>query len=70
MGGQTTFEKLQAEGKAKFEGDRKVFDQLRSTMTTFTPDFELMPGTKVKAPPAKPSKDPFEAPPIANSDGA
>ncbi|MBU3547483.1 alkyl/aryl-sulfatase [Polynucleobacter sp. MWH-Jannik1A5] len=70
MGGQTTFEKLQAEGKAKFVGDRKVFDQLRSTMTTFAPDFELMPGTKVKAPPAKPSKDPFEAPPIANSDGA
>ena len=71
MGGQTTFEKLQAEGKAKFEGDRKAFEQLRSTMTTFTPDFELMPGTKVKkAPPAKPSKDPFEAPPIANSDGA
>ena len=70
MGGQTTFEKLQAEGKAKFVGDRKVFDLLRSTMTSFAPDFELMPGTKVKAPPAKPSKDPFEAPPIANSDGA
>ena len=71
MGGQTTFEKLQAEGKANFEGDRKAFEQLRSTMTTFTPDFELMPGTKAKkAPPVKPSKDPFEAPPIANSDGA
>jgi alkyl sulfatase BDS1-like metallo-beta-lactamase superfamily hydrolase len=71
MGGQTTFEKLQAEGKAKFEGDRKAFEQLRSTMTTFTPDFELMPGTKAKkAPATKPSKDPFEAPPIANSDGA
>ena len=70
MGGQTTFEKLLAEGKAQFVGDRKVFDQLRSTMTTFAPDFELMPGTKVKAPPAKLNKDPFEAPPIANSDGA
>jgi alkyl sulfatase BDS1-like metallo-beta-lactamase superfamily hydrolase len=71
MGGQTTFEKLQAEGKAKFEGDRKAFDQLRSTMTTFTPDFELMPGTKAKkVTPTKPSKDPLEAPPIANSDGA
>ena len=71
MGGQTTFEKLQAEGKAKFDGDRKAFEQLRSTLTTFTPDFELMPGTKGKAaPPAKLNKDPFEAPPIANSDGA
>ena len=71
MSSQATFEKLQAEGKAKFEGDRKAFEQLRSTMTTFTPDFELMPGTKAKkAPATKPSKDPFEAPPIANSDGA
>ena len=71
MGGQSTFEKLQAEGKAKFEGDRKAFEQLRSTLTAFTPDFELVPGTKAKkVPPAKPSKDPFEAPPIANSDGA
>ncbi len=71
MGGQTTFEKLQAEGKAKFTGDRKAFEQLRSTITTFTPDFELMPGTKSnKTAPAKSNKDPFEAPPIANSDGA
>jgi alkyl sulfatase BDS1-like metallo-beta-lactamase superfamily hydrolase len=70
MGGQTTFEKLLGEGKARLDGDRKVFDQLRSTMTTFTPNFELMPGTKPKAPPAKSNKDPFEAPPIANSDGA
>jgi hypothetical protein len=70
MGGQTTFEKLSAEGKAKFDGDHKAFDQLRSTMTTFVPDFELMPGTKSKTPPAKSNKDPFEAPPIANSDGA
>jgi alkyl sulfatase BDS1-like metallo-beta-lactamase superfamily hydrolase len=52
MSGQTTFEKLLTEGKVKFEGDRKAFYQLRSTLTTFTPDFELMPGAKTKNAPA------------------
>ncbi|MBU3593757.1 MBL fold metallo-hydrolase [Polynucleobacter sp. 71A-WALBACH] len=70
MGGQTTFDKLQAEGKVKFEGDRKAFEQLRSTLTTFTPDFELMPGTKAKkAAPVKPNKDPFEAQEMAITAG-
>lgn len=46
MGGEATFEQLQADGKAKFDGNRKVFDQLKSTLTIFKPDFELMPGTK------------------------
>ena len=46
MGGKATFDDLIAAGKAKFEGDRKPFDQLRSTLSQFTPDFELMPGTK------------------------
>ena len=71
MGGQTTFDQLQAEGKAKFEGDRKVFDQLRSTLTIFVPDFELMPGTKKKAAPkpTTPSKDPFAAQEMAITSG-
>lgn len=73
MGGQSTFDKLLAEGKVKFEGDRKPFDQLRGTLVTFVPDFELMPGTKAKkaAAPAAPApkRDPFEAPEIANSAG-
>jgi alkyl sulfatase BDS1-like metallo-beta-lactamase superfamily hydrolase len=61
MGGKATFDGLVAAGKAKFEGDRKPFDQLRSTLVQFAPDFELMPGTKpgkVTTPPA--AKDPFE----------
>jgi len=61
MGGKATFDQLVAAGKAKFEGDRKPFDQLRSTLVQFAPDFELMPGTKpgkAVAPPA--TKDPFE----------
>jgi alkyl sulfatase BDS1-like metallo-beta-lactamase superfamily hydrolase len=70
MGGQTTFDKLLAEDKVKFVGDRKPFDQLRSVLTTFTPDFELMPGTKSKTKPAPaPKKDPMEAPEPASSAG-
>lgn len=70
MGGQTTFDKLQSEGKVKFEGDRKVFDQLRGTLTVFTPDFELMPGTKPKKPaPVKVNRDPFEAQEMAITAG-
>lgn len=73
MGGQTTFETLLSEGKAKFDGDRKSFDQLKSTLTIFTPDFELMPGTKANKPEAKPlpktAKDPFAAQEMAITAG-
>ena len=33
-------------GKAQVEGDTGVFDQLLSTLVTFDPVFEIMPGTK------------------------
>ena len=70
MGGKTTFDKLLADGKAKFEGDRKPFDQLRSILTQFTPDFEMMPGTKAVKAPIIPAKDPFELRgPLTSSDG-
>ena len=46
MGGQTTFDELAASGKARFEGDRSKFEQLKSVMRSFTPDFELVPGTR------------------------
>jgi alkyl sulfatase BDS1-like metallo-beta-lactamase superfamily hydrolase len=48
MGGTKTFDQLISEGKAKFVGNRQAFDDLRNSLTTFTPDFELMPGTKSK----------------------
>ena len=60
MGGKTTFDVLIAQGKAKFDGDRKPFDQLKSTLTIFTPDFELIPGTKSKNSPVQAHQDPFE----------
>jgi alkyl sulfatase BDS1-like metallo-beta-lactamase superfamily hydrolase len=46
MMGAKTFEQLEAEGKARFQGDRTPFEQLRSILTVFTPDFEIFPGTR------------------------
>jgi alkyl sulfatase BDS1-like metallo-beta-lactamase superfamily hydrolase len=71
MGGKSTFDKLLSEGKAKFVGDRKAFDDLRASLTTFAPDFELIPGTKSKNknPKKVPAKDPLEAPEPASSAG-
>ena len=50
MMGVTTFDDLINTGKAKFDGDRKPFDQLRGLMVSFTPNFEILPGTAPKAP--------------------
>ena len=46
MMGAQSFEALEAQGKARFVGDRKPFEQLRGLMTQFTPDFEIFPGTR------------------------
>jgi alkyl sulfatase BDS1-like metallo-beta-lactamase superfamily hydrolase len=70
MGGSITFDKLQAEGKAKFDGDRKPFDQLRTAITRFNPLFEILPGTSAPAKDAAPmAKDPFEVDEPANTSG-
>ena len=56
MMGQAGFEKLEEEGKAKLDGDRTVIAKLRDMMVTFTPDFEILPGTAAsgqKAPPGQ-----------------
>lgn len=60
MMGVATFDQLIADGKAKFEGDRKPFDQLRGLLVSFTPDFEVLPGTAPKTPSKGPK--PFEMP--------
>jgi alkyl sulfatase BDS1-like metallo-beta-lactamase superfamily hydrolase len=60
MMGVASFDDLIKAGKAKFEGDRSGFDQLRSIIVPFTPDFEVLPGTAPKTPSEKPK--PFEAP--------
>jgi alkyl sulfatase BDS1-like metallo-beta-lactamase superfamily hydrolase len=60
MMGTSTFDNLIAAGKAKFEGDRKPFEQLRSLMVSFTPDFEILPGTAASTATAGPK--PLEVP--------
>ena len=68
MGGEATFDDLIAAGKAKFEGDRQPFDQLKGILVQFTPDFEMVPGTKA-ANPTTPTLKPFEQPESADSSG-
>mgnify|MGYP000878697748 FL=1 len=58
MMGVASFDDLIAAGKARFDGDRTGFDQLRAILVAFTPDFEIMPGTAPKTPAKAPK--PFE----------
>ena len=69
MGGTATFDDLLKAGKAKFDGNRQPFEQLRGALVTFVPDFELLPGTKPEkaAPPS--AKDPFAAEEPADTSG-
>ena len=60
MGGTATFGDLLKSGKAKFDGDRKPFDQLRGMLVQFDPIFEILPGTLAEKPAPKTAKDPFE----------
>jgi len=69
MGGTATFDELLKEGAAKFEGDRKPFDVLRSALVRFTPDFEMLPGTAPKDPKTPSAQKPFEAHEPADSSG-
>jgi alkyl sulfatase BDS1-like metallo-beta-lactamase superfamily hydrolase len=48
MMGLASFDDLIKDGKAKFEGDRSGFDQLRAIIVPFTPNFEILPGTAPK----------------------
>jgi alkyl sulfatase BDS1-like metallo-beta-lactamase superfamily hydrolase len=45
MMGVASFDQLATEGKAKLDGDRTIIGKLRDLMVTFTPDFEILPGT-------------------------
>jgi len=57
MMGAASFDQLADEGKARFEGDRAIIHTLRDLMVTFTPDFEILPGTaptQRQVPPGRP----------------
>lgn len=61
MMGAKTFESLEREGKASFAGSHKPFEQLRSLLVQFSPDFEVFPGTRnARAAPA--ATVPFQMP--------
>jgi len=64
MMGQTSFDDLIKADRAKFDGDRKGFDQLRAILVPFTPDFEILPGTAPKKPTQAPK--PFEVRELVN----
>ena len=64
MMGVATFDNLIKEGKAKFDGNRAGFDQLRAILVPFTPDFEILPGTAPKQRAAPPK--PFEVRDLVN----
>jgi alkyl sulfatase BDS1-like metallo-beta-lactamase superfamily hydrolase len=66
MMGVASFDDLIKDDKAKFEGDRTGFDQLRAILVPFTPDFEILPGTAPKSA-ANPPK-PFEIVPFTDAD--
>ncbi|MFN8640504.1 MAG: alkyl sulfatase dimerization domain-containing protein [Candidatus Binatia bacterium] len=61
MIGAKTLDAQIADGTAKVEGDAGVLKQLGSTMVDFDPRFEIMPGTRARAPRPEPAADPFEA---------
>jgi alkyl sulfatase BDS1-like metallo-beta-lactamase superfamily hydrolase len=46
MAGRASFDQLLAEGMARFDGNKAAFDQLLGALVRFTPDFELLPGTR------------------------
>ena len=67
MMGVASFDQLATEGKAKFDGDRTIIHKLRDLMVTFTPDFEILPGTaptQRQVPPGRPFALPDPVPAI------
>ncbi len=57
MMGVATFDQLAGEGKVRFDGDRSVIHKLRDLLVSFTPDFEILPGTaptQRQVPPGRP----------------
>jgi hypothetical protein len=68
MMGVASFDQLGQEGKARFDGDRTAIAKLRDLMVTFTPDFEILPGTaptQRQVPPGRP----FALPDAVNTIG-
>jgi alkyl sulfatase BDS1-like metallo-beta-lactamase superfamily hydrolase len=69
MMGRSTFEDLLAADKAKFEGDRKPYEQLKGILVQFDPLFPIMPGTAAASRAKSPDLKPFQQVEPANSAG-
>ncbi len=69
MMGVNTFDDLISLGKATFEGDRKPFEQLKSVLVVFTPDFEILPGTATTSKYPK-DPNPFKLPDLLPPESA
>ena len=67
MMGVTPFDKQIEAGKAKLEGDREVYEQLKTMLVQFDLGFEIMPGTGAKD--LTPQHEPFEQEEPARTDG-
>lgn len=65
MMGAATFDQQIEAGKAQFDGNRDVYEQLKTTLVQFELGFEMMPGTKKAE--AKPDMSTFEQMPPAYS---
>jgi len=68
MMGAATFDEQIEAGKAKLDGNREVYEQLKSTLVHFELGFEMMPGTKTPDVEAT-EMNPFEQEPPARTDG-
>jgi len=68
MMGAVSFDDQIKAGRAKLKGNRDVYEKLKPMLVHFTPDFEMMPGTRpVKA--AEPAMKTFEQEPPGRTDG-
>jgi alkyl sulfatase BDS1-like metallo-beta-lactamase superfamily hydrolase len=62
MMGKKSFAAQIEDGTAKAEGDRTILAKLGATLAIFTPNFEMVPGTKGQAP--RQDLNPYEVGPL------
>jgi len=67
--GKATLDEQIANGKAKLTGNRQPYDELKSMLVQFRPDFEILPGTAGTSPAAPADRNAFEQLPDAIETG-
>ena len=70
MTGASTFDDLIKGGKARFDGDRKPYEQLKSILVVFPPNFEILPGTAAPTEATTTDANPFKLPELLPADMA